>query len=293
MRLLGWALFAAAAARVPPSGYAVPLHSCPARCEAPWLPALAGAWVVCCDAQGRAARVISLETGVEHALPVALGRPATGPDSLYASGLSGALVHLRATGPAVEPDLTRVVGREDGPPATDGARIAAQMDGRVQALEPQQRRRTTWVSPLRGGQALALCGPYLAWVVDGDGQDLWWVDVRGGPPTPLAGGPGDQRHVVASGSHLAWIDGGDVIVLHPDTGDRVRHPAAATTGAPPTLWADVACWEEPGPDGSVDVRCTDGHGARGPGHQRRPSRWGPWLLFHQGDEVYLSNRALP
>ena len=115
MRLLGWALFAAAAARVPPSGYAVPLHSCPARCEAPWLPALAGAWVVCCDAQGRAARVISLETGVEHALPVALGRPATGPDSLYASGLSGALVHLRATGPAVEPDLTRVVGREDGP----------------------------------------------------------------------------------------------------------------------------------------------------------------------------------
>lgn len=125
------------------------------------------------------------------------------------------------------------------------------------------------------------------------------LDEQDPAPRPLSAGPGHQRHVVGSGDTLAWVEPGALVIQDTRTGEARHLPVDTGFSAPPTLWGQVACWEErpaPGPEGArdgVDIRCSDGLDAAGPGHQRWPSRYGPWLLYREGDQPWLRTAADP
>ncbi len=112
-------------------------------------------------------------------------------------------------------------------------------------------------------------------------------------PRLLAGGPGDQRLVVAGGGRLAWVDGGDLVILDPQSGAQQRIPAHTGFSAAPTVDGDAACWEERTAHQGLDIACTDGWDRRGPGHQHHPSRFGRWLLYRDGERVMLYTAATP
>jgi hypothetical protein len=186
----------------------------------------------------------------------------------------------------------------------DGAR-----DGRVEIVPRvglRSVRVRTDARPLSGAEAVAvaLSGTDAAdgqprtlgvWVEDAndDGFDL--IGTLGdGVQIPLATGPGDAWRPAVSGPYLAWVETGApgaedaVVVLDAVRDTRERYAAHTGFLSAPALDGPVACWEERPPlgcPGDVDIRCSDGITAGGPGDQLAPSRGGGVLLFREGRTV--------
>lgn len=291
-----------ARATVGQPGLAVPLHGLDHACQDARYPALAGPWVVACGPEGLVDRALSLETGVELRLPAQAAAPGLAEGLLLLVGSPAGGIRLEPGG-ATLLDLPQVRTRTLAPPATDGTRGAVLAEGSVSAWPLTERTRVTHPARPVGWYPPALAGQVLAWVQDGgaDGEDVWALGLEGedAAPRPLAGGPGHQRHVVGSGDFLAWVEPGAVVIHDTRTGQERRLPVETGFSAPPTLWGEVLCWEErpaPGPEGErdgVDIRCSDGLDAAGPGHQRWPSRFGPWLLYREGDQPWLRTAEQP
>jgi len=267
-------------------------------CRDPRLPALVGPWVVGCDDEGRVDRVRSIRTGQTLSLPRPLASPGWGaaPHTdtgyLVQPGVDGGLFRLDSDGITSlgrPPTLGRTLV---APPTTDGVHLGALEAARVQAFRLAERRRSLYDAAPLGDGPPALAWPWIAWTqaadVPEEGVDLWWLDAAAGSdPLPLATGPGDQRHVVASGQWLAWVDDGDVVLRSVSTGEERRLPARTGFQAPPSLWRDTVCWEERGPR-DLDIRCSDGWTVAASGHQEWPSRWDDRLLYRQEGAVYLA-----
>lgn len=288
------AAFAASGGGPGVAGRSVPLYDFDGRCADPRLPALAGPWVVGCGVEGRVDRVLDLRTGRRFDLDPPLDRPGLGPSALVQVGMDTRVVRLTADGPVEVEGVTRLVDRAAGPPATDGAHLALLSEDAVQALATDQRGRRKHETRAAGWYGVAMTWPWVAWVADGwtDGEDVWALDLSADRPrpAPLAAGPGHQRHVVAHAGWLAWVEPGAVVLHHPEDGRWRRVPAQTGFHAPPTLWEGVVCWEERGPT-DIDLRCSDGVAAAGPGDQLWPSRWDRWLLYRQGDLLLLHTAA--
>lgn len=291
---------AALAAPIGSPGVAVPIASFGHPCLDPRYPALAGPWVVGCGLDGRVDRALSLRSGRELALPSSLSQPALAEGLLVAVGREAAVYRLSEDG-ASSTDAPLVAGTSIGPPATDGQRAALLSEGRVSAWQLHERSRPLFEAHPLPWFRPALSDSHLAWVGDGgpDLEDIWALDLTRprSRPTVLAAGRGSQRHVVGHGVHLAWVDDDGIVILDTSRGERTRFPADTGFGAPPTLWEGIVCWEErpshpPQEDGpGVDILCSDGLRADGPGHQRWPSRFGPWLLYREGDDLWLRTAA--
>ncbi len=163
-------------------------------------------------------------------------------------------------------------------------------------------RVRTDAHPLAGAAAVAvdLTGPDVAtgrprtlgvWVEDAgtDGFDL--VGTLGdGVRIAIATGAGDAWRPAASGPYLAWVETGvpgqpdAVVVLDAARDTRKRYPAKTGFLSAPALDGPVACWEERPPlgcPGDVDIRCSDGITAGGPGDQLAPSRSAGRLVFRE------------
>jgi hypothetical protein len=131
----------------------------------------------------------------------------------------------------------------------------------------------------------------VAWVDVGEawlfGEDIYvrHQDWREG--APLVRRAGSQRHVAASEGFVGWIEDAAVCVESLATGERRCVPARPGPSRRLSLWGAVACWEDYGGD-DIDVVCSDGLALRRPGHQRNPSRVGPWLLFQEGNQTLLA-----
>lgn len=301
--ILAAALSGSAQAAVGAAGAAVPVHDLGHPCLDLRYPALAGAWVVACGPDGRVDRALSLQTGTEHRLPVAMTSPGLGDGVLLAVGPEAALVRLQEQGAELV-DLPRVRSAATAPPAVQGEWAAMVLEESVTAWPLEQASRRLKEAKPAGWYPPALAEGVVAWVADGgeDGEDVWALALteRRADPTLLSGGPGHQRHVVGSGPWLAWVEPDAIVLLHTVDGQRRRIPAETGFSAPPSLWQDVVCWETR-QEGSVagqgvkgqgvDIRCSDGLDAAGPGHQRWPSRHGPWLLYRQGSQLWLRTAA--
>lgn len=252
------------------------------RCDDPRYPALAGEWVVGCDAAGAVDVAVHAATGARVALDGG-GAPALGPGVVYAVGRGRGLWRLPDPAPTGELLLAEP---PIAPPATDGETVVLAFVDHLEVFPVGgsrvhvEGRPLPWYPP-------AVAGGRVAWVErrPGSGEDIR-VAGPGGAATWLAAGPGDQRHVIADGDGFAWVDGDDLVR---ERGGRTE--AAAGFDAPPTADGTAACWEDRAGlagGGDIDIVCTDLGRLVRPGDQRAPSRHGEWLLFREGRHLWLA-----
>lgn len=267
---------------------ALPLYAVEADgCRDDRYPALAGAWVVWCTGGGLVDRALSLSTRAKVSLRDPGPSPGLGEGVLYDArrGL------WRLPEAAPDTSVPRAAEAPPGAPATDGTHGAFAARDHVAAFTLSDTRRThTEARPLLGAP-LALAWPFTAWIQQDPltGEDVW---LRGadGRARPLARNPGDERNVAGDGRWLAWTAADAVYVEDLDRRERRRYPAETGFHGGLGMWGPVACWEDrAGAD--VDIRCSDGVEIRRPGDQLHPSRHGPWLLFREGDLVFLATAS--
>lgn len=286
---LAWslALLSGPARALGQPGVAVPLHALEHRCLDPRYPALAGPWAVGCGPGGLVDRAVNLESGALVELGVEGRSPALAEGAvLFVTPTTTILVRLER--PEERATLSRSPLTLVAPPAFDGERLALVGEDQVLLGAPGERLSRRWEARPAGWYPPALAGAWVAWVEGGDGgEDVYAVDTsRAEGPRALAGGSGYQRHVVGSGTTLAWVEDEAVALMDTRTQELRRLPAKTGFSAPISLWGEVVCWEERG-GADLDLRCSDGLVAGGPGHQEAPSRWGPWLLYRSGGRVWL------
>ncbi|MDP6934378.1 MAG: hypothetical protein QGG40_15740 [Myxococcota bacterium] len=263
------------------------MHALSEDCADPRYPALAGAWAVGCGARGEVDRAVSLETGTLIRLPIHYRSPGLAPGVVYGPGGEGGMLKL-VVPVARGMDAATVHLDVVAPAATDGTHVAVLGADQVQAFPAVERSRKVYEAHPAGWYPPALAWPWVAWVEDGgpSGEDVFALDVREGERTVLAEGPGPQRHVVGSGSFLAWVESDDsVTVLDTRDDHRTRYDVRTGFSAPPSLWNGVVCWEERGRD--VDIRCSDRVYLGGEGHQQWPSRHDRWLLYREDGQTML------
>ena len=207
------------------------------------------------------------------------------------------VVDLTATGAVDRPTPTRLPSVPVAPPATSATHFTAVLSDQIEALAHDQRVRHPYRTTAAGWYAPALAWPIVAWVErtpSGD-EDVWMrVFEPAEPARPLASGPGFQRHVVSDGTALAWVEPDGIHVWDPSTNTHQQFDADTGFHSPPTLSDGVVCWEDRGPStdnatapAGVDIVCSDGVRADGPGNQLHPSRSGPWLLYRSDGHTWL------
>lgn len=268
------------------------MHALQHPCNDPRYPALAGPWVVGCGASGMVDRALSLDNGAMVELGTEGRSPALAEGMVLFVDAGGTrLVRLGGAegGAKASAELTRFPERLVAPPAFDGEHLALLAGDHVTVGSPVERTSRRWDARPAEWYPPALAWPWVAWVEDAgpDGEDVVALNTaRTEGPLSLAGGPGYERHVAGSGSFLAWVEDEAVLILDTRSGERRSIPAKTGFNAPLALWQDVACWESrAGSD--LDIVCSDGLVADGPGDQSAPSRYGPWLLYRSEGRVWL------
>lgn len=273
-------------------GVALPLHALKHRCTDPRFPRLAGAWVVGCGPGGAVDRALSIRSGRVIHLPRPLAPAGTGPGVVVGTGRRGGMFRLTESGAEEIDGTTRITEPLVAPPTTDGEHLALLSERGLQAFPATDGARSIHAARPLGWHPPALAWPWVAWVEDaGDGDaDIWLRDTRErASARPLATGPGRQDRVVANEAWIAWVDEGDVVLSNLEHGGQRRFEADTGFRAPPTVWRGEACWETRGDD--IDITCTDLPGIQATGHQGWPDRWGPWLLYRDGDRAWLYTAA--
>jgi len=270
-------------------GVSVPLYAFE-PCLDPRYPALAGEWVVGCGEDGLVDRALNLRDSGLVPLPAGGLAPALAAGQvLFVEPKGTRLSRLGLPEDQQPTGLARFPQAQVSPPGFDGEHLALLREDAVVVGAPGDRGSRVWGARPMGWYPPAIAWPWVAWVEDGgDGdEDVYAVNTsRADPPIALARGPEHQRHVVASGEFLAWVEDERVVVLNTTTMQRHVIPARTGFSAPISLWDDVVCWEQRGEE-DIDILCSDGLRADGPGDQRAPSRWGPWLLYRAQGRVWL------
>jgi len=266
-----------------------PMHRLRHRCEDRRFPSLAGAWLLGCDGLGRVAWAEGLPDGPQVEISEPSGRIGAAGGALYAHAPTPHTWRLPDPSPAEAGAWGLAVPIAS--PAFDGAHVALALDGRIAAFGVGDRVQLSWEAAPRPWFPPAISWPTVLWVDDRDaaarGTDLWRWDQGGGPPRPFVVRPGDQRHVAAGEGWAAWTDEEGVWLARLADGARWLRRCEAGFRAGPALWSGAVCWEERAA-GDIDVACSDGLRVGGPGDQGWPSRSGPWLLYREGDEVWLA-----
>ena len=285
--MLAWSLLPhALAGGLGHSGVAVPLYAASAPCDDRRYPALAGPWVVACGPDGQVDRVLSLRTGRQLDLPLSSPSPALDDSALYIPGFGGGLIQLHESGALLADGIATIHDPAVAPAALSGERVVVLSADRVQSARLLDRARLKHDAQPVGWYPPAIAGDHVAWVDTGgqpDGTAIWWMPLEGGDPQQLAA---DGRHVQGSPQRLVWVTDAAIVSRDPVTAQVTTQPVRTGFSAPPSLWQDVLCWEEWG-DADVDITCDDGLSVVRPGHQQWPSRWDRWLLFREGDQVWL------
>ena len=166
-------------------GAAIPLYVLDETCEDSRYPALAGPWVVACGSDGRVDRALSLESGRLLMLPAAHVSPGLAAGWVYVPGRRGGLISLSESGAERVRGLPSIHEVPVAPPAVDGERVAMLSEGHIQAaLVTDAARRLHEVQPA-GWYPPALAEGHVAWVGQGEGEDVWWMALPDGEPELL------------------------------------------------------------------------------------------------------------
>ena len=255
------------------------MHALSAPCADPRFPALAGPWAVGCGPDGRVDRAVFLPTGRLIPLPMALDTPCVAPGRLWDPSMPNGLIALGAQQATSLP--ARAWGQQAGPCALDGEQGLAQIREGLEHGAAGAGTRTRLDAAPVGWEAVGLANGWIAWTERINGLAVLHMQAprAEAKAPPIADG---ARHVTSAGGALAWIEPQAVASWRPGAASVSRWATHTGFSAPLGFDGLHACWEERA-RGDLDVRCSDGIVRAGPGDQRAPSRWGPYLLYREGD----------
>jgi len=235
-----------------------------------------------------------LEQGAVVPLPLTNSiTPGVAPDVVFEPGQSEGWIHLEDVTLVSEPITT-----EEGvrffrpmitPPTTNDVIVAGLARDAVMVTRRGERVTSLVEAHPVGWYPPAVAGDRVAWVNQGTEagvEQIWWMTIEDRQPEPLTPDATHARHVVGAGSLLAWVEPGSVQLLNVETHERQEFKVSTGFSAPPTAWSGGVCWETWGPT-DLDIVCSDGMEVRRAGHQRWPSRYDEWLIFREGEIVWL------
>ena len=284
-------------------GAAVPLYALRAPCDDPRYPALAGAWLVGCGPSGQVDRALSLTTNTLIELPLPSTSPALGDGLIHVPGFpGGGTLRLTPTSVEILPDTVTLHEPLVAPPHLSDPWLVALSDAHVHIATLDSPSHRLYAATPQGWYPPAIAAEQVAWIDSGprpeQGHEAVWSMPLDGSEAPRPLSPpaaAHARHVVGAGDWLAWVEDDALVLHHVPSGAQQRILTRTGFSAAPTLdAAGNACWEELSPQQDVDIRCTDAIlSIQRPGHQRWPARWGPWLVYREGDPPWLMTAPAP
>ena len=125
------------------------------------------------------------------------------------------------------------------------------------------------------------------WVEIHEGkEEIHWKAHNEEAPRPFARGESALRHVAGEGDLVAWMSDTTVFLRNLTTGVTQEYFGEVHSNEALALSESLLCYEAVGED-DLDIFCTNGFHLQRPGNQRRPSLWGEWLVFHEGEQALL------
>jgi hypothetical protein len=262
----------------------LPMPSASQPCVDHHFPALAGEWVLACDPRRRVSKAIHLTSRASVELPPS-HRVAIGSNQIHIPG-HGYLT-LGTNKQITHESSIRT--DKTWPSLFQNVIATIHQNGTLEWADESTGQSLSITSPMgRWGTRPAITAQGIAWISDGnDGDtDLWWTPIDKAVPSPIDVGPTHQRHVQASGDWIAWTSGEHIKLWNTVTDERDSLEVKTGFNAPISLWENIVCWEERGPN-DIDIRCSDGEIIDRVGHQTHPQRWDQWLLFRERGQVMV------
>lgn len=92
-----------------------------------------------------------------------------------------------------------------------------------------------------------------------------------------------QRHPIANGNLLAWVEGENIGFWNREE----QHPSFIPALVVDRLTMDEhrVCWSQRGAD--IDIRCSDGFVLHRKGHQLWPAIWNDMLIFREKGQLMI------
>ena len=260
-----------------------PLPSIGKVCSSSYLPRLSGGWVFGCDSSGHPDRAFHAPSGEQ--LQFSAPR---GPWGI-SDGLLLDLQRKKAFTPGAEHvRLTPIASSVHAPLVSSGETVVfsstqgietMQINGQSRTLL-QNSRPAPWYRP-------ALNDHGVFWVEIHQGkEEIHWKPHSEDVPRPFAQGDQALRHVTAEGNLVAWMSDTAVFLRNLSTGTTQEYSADVHSNEALALSEGLLCYEARG-DYDLDIFCNNGFHLQRPGHQRRPSLWRGWLVFHEGEQALL------
>ena len=137
-----------------------------------------------------------------------------------------------------------------------------------------------WTTPTLYGEA-------LFWVQIDEGiSKIWWKENTEKPAQIFAEGSEHFTHVTGDKEWVAWRGDSEVFLRNWSTAQESRFGGQVHVNDRLALSNGLLCWEE-WKEEDIDIHCSNGLHLEREGHQRSPSLWNGWLLFHEGRQSLL------
>ena len=252
-------------------------------CSTSSLPRVSGGWVFGCDSEGRPNRALHLLSdervqfgapqgawGLSEGVVLDLHGKAAflpGGEEMLLTPISSAL-HA----PLVSHDQTLVFSGVQG--------IETMPLGGTRRTRIEESTPAPWYAP-------AVNDHGVFWVELHNGkEEIHWMPHQGGSSEPLAAGSKPLRHVAADGDYVAWMSDTSVFIRDLSTGLTAEQSGRFHSNQSLAISGSLVCFESLNEE-DIDIFCSNGFHLQRPGHQRNPSIWKDWLVFHEGDQALL------
>ena len=84
----------------------------------------------------------------------------------------------------------------------------------------------------------------------------------------------------------AWMSDTSVFIRDLSTGLTAEQSGRFHSNQSLAISGSLVCFESLNEE-DIDIFCSNGFHLQRPGHQRNPSIWKDWLVFHEGDQALL------
>ena len=252
-------------------------------CENGRLPALAGGWAIGCGSEPGSWRAQSLadQRRIEWPAP-------EGAWGLFDRGLIDLKAKTIRSFDGHDEPIHPISSPIHAPLVSDGNRLlfSGKRGLELSHIGSAQRQAIQGASPAPWFPP-ALHPQGVFWVQFQEGEArIWWLPEGEETARAFATEPGSQRHPISDGESIAWLGDQTLTLRNLQTGDEQVFEGAFHSNERLALSEGLLCWEALA-ENDIDLHCSNGLHLERDNHQRRPSLWREWLLFHEGEQALL------